>query len=73
MDTARASALLRSLPQALAVVDVDGRILLSNDHFRAMWRMDSGVQPEGRQLVDLLLEGNLAGEEAVDAASGYLA
>jgi PAS domain-containing protein len=34
MDTARASALLRSLPQALAVVDVDGRILLSNDRFR---------------------------------------
>jgi diguanylate cyclase (GGDEF)-like protein len=73
MDTARASALLRSLPQALAVVDVHGRILLSNDRFRAMWRMDSGVQPEGRQLADLLLDGNLAGEEAVDAASGYLA
>ena len=32
-----------------------------------------GDPPEGRQLTDLLLDGNLAGEEAVDAASGYLA
>jgi hypothetical protein len=37
-----------------------------------MWRTDSGDRPEGRQLTDLLLDGNLAGEEPVAESSPEL-
>ena len=55
------------------MVDGDGHVLLANDRFRATWQMASEAAPEGRPLAELLLDSNLAGEEAADVASGYLA